>query len=74
MQPIHGHYDGKVVVLDEPVELTPEARVLVLFRQNVESVRATAGSARKRLRGSGSGLKLVEKLLAERKKDGSKER
>jgi hypothetical protein len=67
---IHGHYDGKVVILDGPVAAQPEGQVLVLFRKGREATPEEARSIRRRLRGSGRGLRLIEKLLIERKRDG----
>ena len=70
MVAVRGHYNGKVVVLDESVAIQPEAEVLVLFRDDKDLNPERARSIRKRLRGSGKGLHLVEKLLTERRKDG----
>jgi hypothetical protein len=72
MQTVHGHYNGKVVVLDEPVDAPIEAEVLVLFRNG--SDREASRSAREQLRGSGKGEQLVKKLLTERRRDGTKDR
>lgn len=70
MLTVHGRYDGKVVILDEPVPAQIESRVLVLFKKDRESTPEEARSIRRRLRGSGRGLRLVEKLLIERRRDG----
>lgn len=70
MLAVRGHYDGKVVVLDAPAPVRPEAEVLVLFRDYPIPSAKEAQGIRQRLRGSAKGTRLVEKLLADRKRDG----
>ena len=70
MRAIHGHYDGRIIILDEPVTAQPETKVLVLFRKGHEVTLEESRSIRGRLRGSGRDLGLVEKLLNERRQDG----
>jgi len=70
MLAVRGHYNGKVVILDTPVPSQPEAEVLVLFRNHPIPSPEEARVIRQRLRGSAKGLRLVEKLLADRKQDG----
>ncbi len=70
MLAIRGHYDGKVVVLDEPPPVSPQAEVLILFKENKRQTLEEARAIRNRLRGSGKGFNLVEKLLIDRKQDG----
>lgn len=70
MLAVRGHYDGKVVVLDAPAPIRPEAEVLVLFRAYPIPSAEEAQGIRQRLRGSAKGARLVEKLLADRKRDG----
>ena len=70
MLAVRGRFDGKVVVLDEPVPASSESEVLVLFKDTQGQGAEDARSARRRLRGSGRGLHLVEKLLADRRQDG----
>lgn len=70
MLAVRGHYDGKVVILDAPAPVRPEAEVLVLFREFPVSSAEEARTIRQRLRGSAKGVRLVEKLLADRKRDG----
>jgi hypothetical protein len=70
MLAVRGHYDGKVVVLDAPVPARPEAEVLVIFRDHQIPSAAEARVIRQQLRDSAKGVRLVEKLLADRKQDG----
>ena len=70
MLAVGGRYDGKVVVLDEPVTVESEAKVIVLFRKASRRTQEETRFIRRQLRGSGKGLNLVDKLLAERKRDG----
>ena len=74
MLAVGGRYDGKVVVLDKPVTVESEAKVLVLFRKAPRRTLEEAWFIRRQLRGSGKGLNLVDKLLAERKRDGFRNR
>lgn len=59
-----------MVVLDTPVTVRPEAEVLVLFRDHQIPSVAESRVIRQQLRGSAKGARLVEKLLADRKRDG----
>ena len=70
MLAVRGHYNGKVVVLDAPAPVRPDAEVLVLFRDHPVPSPEEARMIRQRLRGSAKGSRLVEKLLADRKRDG----
>ena len=74
MLAVGGRYDGKVVVLDKPVTVESEAKVLVLFRKAPRRTLEETQFIRRQLRGSGKGLNLVDKLLAERKRDGFRNR
>ena len=69
MLAIRGHYDGKVVVLDEPPPVPSQPEVLILFRGHQRHSPEEARVIRSRLRGSGKGLRLREKLLIDRRRD-----
>lgn len=44
MQTLSGHFDGRVIVLDEPARLEPNARVIVLALEADDEL--TSGCAR----------------------------
>ncbi len=67
MQVVKAIFDGENIQPIDPVQLKKNTEVLVIFPSDVKTY--SPEEARKRLRGSGKGEYLAEKLLQSRIKD-----
>ena len=64
---VKGYFDGEKVHLSESVPmLIRPSEVTVWFSENATEKKAKSTQARQKLRGSAKGLRLWEKLAAER--------
>jgi hypothetical protein len=68
MKAVKGYYDGKVVKPNEPLNTKPDSEVIIVFQEWLLNKNASR-EARRRLRGSGKGENLTEKLLKSRSED-----
>lgn len=67
MKAVKAIFDGQDITLVEPVPSKVKTEVLVVFPSNSEKV--SSSEARRFLRGSGKGERLVKKLLRARSED-----
>jgi len=67
MRVIRALFNGKEIKPIEPIKAEKKTEVLVIFPDEVKKIPPQ--DARKLLRGSGKGEKLVEKLLKSREED-----
>jgi len=67
MRVIRALFNGKEIKPIEPIKAKKRTEVLVIFPDEVKKI--SSQDARKLLRGSGKGEKLVEKLLKLREED-----
>lgn len=67
MRVIKALFDGKEIKPIEPIKVKKRTEVLVIFPDEVKKILPQ--DARRLLRGSGKGEKLVERLLKSREED-----
>jgi len=67
MQLVNAWYDGYHIRLAEPVEIKKDTKFFVFIADDRQKI--SCNEARKRLRGSGKGERLTERLLKSRKED-----